>query len=130
MIRDLFQASRALMGDPKYLNEAEVTPEVKVPDGRSFRMTWRVAAFHPLEQYNEFETIFYVTHPGGRRERAVQKLPLCYLFRSEAEHLLARCGFRMAKVYGSFEKTRLKKDSIHMLIVAEKMSGAPANKSE
>jgi SAM-dependent methyltransferase len=121
LILDLFQTPAALIGDPECLQESDVAPEVKMPDGRKFRMTSRVAAFHPLQQYNDFETIFYVTHPGRRRERVVQKLPLRYLFRFEAEHLLARCGFRTVNVFGDFNKTRLKKKSIHMLIVAEKM---------
>ena len=126
LILDLFQTPPALLGDPACMKECEVAPEVKMPDGRKFRMTSRVAAFHPLQQYNDFETIFYVTQRGGRRERVVQKLPLRYLFRYEAEHLLARCGFRVVNIFGGFEKTRLKKNSIHMLIVAEKVRSSPA----
>jgi hypothetical protein len=41
---------------------------------------------------NHSELIYYVTHPDGRQERLVHSFPRCYLFRFEAEHLLARCG--------------------------------------
>ncbi|MCL4524422.1 MAG: methyltransferase domain-containing protein [Acidobacteria bacterium] len=121
LILDLFPISPAVMGDPRALQEEEVSPEVKVADGRRIRMTMRASAFHPRQHFNDYETIFYVRHLGGRKQRVVQKLPLRYLFRAEAEQLLRRCGFRMASVFGSFEKEQPKKNSRHMLIIAEKV---------
>jgi len=120
LILDLFHTPASYIDDPRCFKEGEVSPVVTLPDGRKFRMTWRVAKFHPLEQYNDFETVFYVSCPGRRKERVAEALPLRYIFRYEAEHLLARCGFRVVDIFGSFEKTRLKKDSKHLLIVAEK----------
>ncbi len=58
LILDMYPASPRLLGDPRMLEEEEVAPEVKVPDGRRFRMTMRVSAFHPRQHYNEYETIF------------------------------------------------------------------------
>ena len=57
-----------------------------------------------FKQINHVELIYYVTHPGGREERLVHAFPMRYLFRFEAEHLLARSGFAVLHVYADFEK--------------------------
>ena len=38
----------------------------------------------------------------------------------EVEHLLARCGFRVAELFGNFDKSPLTDDSPEMIFVAEK----------
>ena len=54
-------------------------------------------------QRNDVEMIFRVTHPGRKQERLVMAWTLRYFFRYEVEHLLARCGFRVEALYGSFD---------------------------
>jgi hypothetical protein len=44
-------------------------------------------------------------HPDGREERLVHAFPMRYLFRFEAEHLLARCGFAVESIYADYDKT-------------------------
>jgi hypothetical protein len=46
---------------------------------------------------------------------------LRYFFRFEVEHLLARTGFRVAELYGDFDRSPLLDDSPEMLFVAEKI---------
>ena len=53
----------------------------------------------------DVELIYYVTHPDGRQERLVHSFPMRYLFRFEAEHLLARCGFEVEALYADYDKS-------------------------
>ena len=53
-----------------------------------------------FNQVNHFELIYYVTHSDGRAERLVHAFPMRYLFRFEAEHLLARAGFEVMQSCG------------------------------
>src|SRR6266852_3355920 len=79
-----------------------------------------VVAFHRAEQRNDVEMIYYVTHPGGRQERLVFAFTIRYFFRYEVEHLLARCGFRVAALYGDFDRSPLVDTSPEMIFVAER----------
>jgi hypothetical protein len=64
--------------------------------------------------------IHYVTHADGHTERLVQAFPFRYFFRYEAEHLLARCGFRVIELFGAFDRSPLRDNSPEMIYVAEK----------
>jgi len=120
LILDLFQVNPRRMFDLVYTKESEDFADVKLPDGRTLKRTHRTVAFHRAEQYNDIELIYYVTYPDGRTERLVQAFPFRYFFRYEVEHLLARCGFKVAELFGSFDKSPLTDDSPEMLFVAEK----------
>jgi SAM-dependent methyltransferase len=120
LILDMFQVNPAGLGEPEWMREREDTPETKLPDGRSFRRTARIAAFHRAEQVNDIEFVVYVTHSGGRTERHTQTFPMRYFFPKEVEHLLARAGFCVVTVYGDFNRSPLANDSPDMLTVAEK----------
>jgi hypothetical protein len=45
--------------------------------------------------------------------------PLRYFFRYEVEHLLGRCGFKVAAEYGDFDRTPIRDESPEMIFVAE-----------
>jgi hypothetical protein len=70
------------------------------------------------------EIIHYVTYPDGRTERLVQAFPFRYFFRYEVEHLLARCGFRVIDLFGSFDRSPLQDNSPEMIFVAAKCAHA------
>jgi len=120
LILDMFQVNPAALDNPEWMREREDTPETKLPDGRSFRRTARIAAFHRAEQVNDVEFAVYVTHPGGRTERHSQTFPMRYFFPKEVEHLLARTGFRAVNIFGDFNRSPLANDSAEMLTIAEK----------
>lgn len=120
LVFDVFQPDFRHLHDPTYRQETEEVPEVACPGGQRIRVTSRVLAFHPAEQYNQLELIFYITHPDGRRERFVHAFSFRYFFRYELEHLLARGGFRVVELYGNFDKSPLRDDSPEMIFVAEK----------
>lgn len=121
-VLDAFHTNPIYLHDPAFREEREEFGEVALPDGRSFRRTWRIARYHRAEQVNEIEFIYYVTHADGTRERIVEPFPLRYFFRFEVEHLLGRAGFRLAALYGDFDRSPLRDDSPEMIFVAEKDS--------
>ena len=69
LILDVFRPSLPRLTDTGYLMEMEVIPPIELSDGRIFSRTNRTKAFHPSEQYNDIEFIYYITYPDGRRER-------------------------------------------------------------
>lgn len=122
LVFDIFHVLPEAMHDPEWTKEREDTPETQLPDGRRFRRTHRITAFHRAEQYNEVEFAIYVTHPDGRTERLTDRFAFRYFFRYEVEHLLARTGFRLASLYGNFDRSTFANDSPEMIFVAEKTS--------
>jgi hypothetical protein len=58
-----------------------------------------------FNQVTDNELIYYVTHPDGREERLVHRFQMRYLFRFEADHLLARSGLQVEKVYSDYDKS-------------------------
>jgi hypothetical protein len=80
-------------------------PEFETPDARRILRRQRTVACDRFEQVNQLELIYYVTHPDGRTERLVHDFPLRYLFKFEAEHLLARSGFEVEHVYAGYDKS-------------------------
>jgi SAM-dependent methyltransferase len=119
LILDLFQVDLHYLTDPANTEEREDL-WVEIPGGRTLRRTHRLAALHRAEQVNDVEMIHYITYPDGHTERLVQAFPFRYFFRYEVGHLLARCGFRVADLFGNFDRSPLQDDSPEMIFVAEK----------
>ncbi len=122
LIFDLFQTDPRRMHDSKFLEEQEMESDLHLADGRRVRVTERTVAYHRAIQVNECELAYYITHPDGRTEKLAHAFRIRYFFRYEVEHLLARCGFRVAELYGNLDKSPLRDDSPEMLFVAEKLS--------
>jgi SAM-dependent methyltransferase len=120
LILDLFQVNLRYVTDPASAEEREDFAGVRLSGGRTLRRTHRLAALHRAEQVNDVEIIHYVTYPDGHTERLVQVFPFRYFFRYEVEHLLARCGFSVAELFGNFDRSPLQDNSPEMIFVAEK----------
>jgi SAM-dependent methyltransferase len=118
LILDFFQTDPERMHDSMFKSETRLI-EYDLAGGRHVELSERVSAFHRGVQRNDVEMIFRVTHPDGKQERLVMAWTLRYFFRYEVEHLLARCGFRVAHVYGDFDCSPLGDDSPEMIFVAE-----------
>jgi SAM-dependent methyltransferase len=123
LVVDFFQTDPRRMHDPEFLKESSPHTEVTLPDGRKVRLTERTAAFHRAVQRNDVEMFYNVQHPDGRTERFVFAFTVRYFFRYEVEHLLARCGFRIVNLSGSFDRSPLRDDSPEMIFVAERDAG-------
>jgi SAM-dependent methyltransferase len=120
LILDFFQVDPRRMHDPSFLQESERAEEFQMMDGRRVSITDRTVAFHRAEQINDVEMFYNVRHPDGRMERLVHAFPIRYFFRYEMEHLLARCGLRVAALYGDFDYSAFGDASPDMIFVAEK----------
>jgi len=104
LILDLFNPSLEVLVRDDLGREIGEEPEFTMPDGRRVIRRHRFVSKDLLAQINRVELIHDVTHPDGRRERIVQAFAMRYLFRFEAEHLLARCGYTVEHVYADYER--------------------------
>ncbi len=105
----------------QYLNEFNEEPEMSMPDGRKVRRRFRINQRNLAEQFIDAEIIYYVTHHEGHVERLVHSFPFRYIFRFEAEQLLARCGFSIHAIYSDFDKSPFgSKYPGELIIVARK----------
>jgi SAM-dependent methyltransferase len=105
LILDLFNPSIPHLADPARLEEFGSEPEFTMPDGRRVLRRARNVDRDYFAQVLDAELIYYVTHPDGRQERLVHAFPMRYLFRFEAEHLLARCGFAVEALYADYDRS-------------------------
>jgi hypothetical protein len=104
LILDLFNPSLRFLVDDTRLEEYGDEPEFIMPDGRRVVRRFRTVRRDWLEQVQDVEMIYYVTHPNGGQERLMHSFPMRYLFRYEAEHLLVRCGFRIEALYADYDR--------------------------
>lgn len=121
LILDIFNPSlEALLRDD--LGEEIVDiPEFTTPDGRRVIRCRKIVSRDRFNQVNQVELIYYVTHPDGRQEHLVHAFPMRYLFRYEAEHLLARCGFHIDHLYADFDQSPYgSKEPGELIFVARK----------
>ena len=105
LILDLFNPSLDALVNRPVGEEFDEEPAFSMPDGRRVIRRHKTVAHDRFNQVGQFELIYYVTHPDGREERLTHSFALRYLFRFEAEHLLARAGFEVEHVYAGFDKS-------------------------
>ena len=105
LVLDLFNPSIPYLADPTRLDEFGDEPEITMPDDRRVLRRARITARDYFNQVQDAELIYYVTHPDGSEERLVHSFPMRYLFRFEAEHLLARCGFEVEALYADYDRS-------------------------
>ncbi len=73
-------------------------------------------------QHQQVQFCYDEIQPDGHVRRCVLPFGMRWLYRYEAEHLLARCGFELQAVYGSYELDPYTSESERMLIVARGIS--------
>jgi len=104
-VLDLFNPSLPYLVDESRMGEFGEEPEFTMPDGRRVLRRARILKRDLLQQVQDVEMIYDVTHPDGRKERVTHEFSMRYLFRFEAEHLLARAGFAVEAVYADYDKS-------------------------
>ena len=105
LILDIFNPSLDALMHDDLGQEVGEEPALTTPDGRCVIRRHKTVARDRWRQINHMELIYDVTHPDGRTERLVHAFPMRYLFRFEAEHLLARCGFAIEHVYADYDRS-------------------------
>lgn len=113
LVFNAFNPNLAMLAAPINPDEVEDTPEQLLRDGRRMRRAYRIVRKRPAEQVNDIEMIWYL---NGRR--TVQCFPMRYLFRFEAEHLLALAGFKVTALHGGFDGSPFTDGSAEMIFTA------------
>ena len=106
-ILDIFNPSLAGITADNLGQEVGAEPEFITPEGIKVRRFNKTNQRDHLKQVLDIELIYYLTHPDGHEERIVHAFQMRYLFRYEAEHLLARCGFEVLDVFADYLKNPL-----------------------
>jgi hypothetical protein len=103
VILDVFNPAIDVLANREEGVEFAAEPEFTTPDGRRVVRRHTIASHDRFNQINHVELAYYVTHPDGHEERLVHAFGMRYLYRFEAEHLLARCGFEVEHVYAGYD---------------------------
>jgi len=91
---------------------------VQWTDGRTIRRWMSECEYDRRMQCNECEMTYEITEADGTTRRLTETFPLRFLYRYELEHLLARCGFRIAAMYGDYDRSPFVTESLGMIVVA------------
>jgi SAM-dependent methyltransferase len=126
-ILDIFNPSLTHLIDERYLDEYGEESPFEMPDGRVVVRRHRTISRDLFNQINDNELIYEVIHADGREERFVHHFKMRYLFRFEAEHLLARAGFAVEQIYAGYDRSPY--GSLYpgeLIMVARKVVGTNA----
>lgn len=104
LILDIFNPSLAGITADNIGQEVGAEPEFITPDGIKVKRFNKTNHRDHFNQILDVELIYYLTHPDGSEERIVHAFQMRYLFRYEAEHLLARCGFEVLNLFADYNK--------------------------
>lgn len=107
LILDIFNPSLSGITADNLGEEVGAEPEFTTPDGIKVRRFNKTVQRDHIKQVLDVELIYYLTYPDGEEERIVHAFQMRYLFRYEAEHLLARCGFEVLDVFADYDKNPL-----------------------
>jgi len=88
-------------------------------DGRRIRWWMSVIGYDRSLQCNECEVTYEIIEADGATRRMSETLSLRYTFRYELEHLLFRAGFRVADLYGDYDRSPFADESSAMIVAAE-----------
>ena len=122
LVLDLFNPSIARLAATEGPEDFTEEPPFDMPDGRSVVRKHRILEKDLARQVNDAEICYDITHSDGRQERLVHRFEMRYLFRYEAEHLLARCGFAVDAVYGDYDESPFgSKTPGELILVAHKI---------
>jgi SAM-dependent methyltransferase len=105
LVFDIFNPSLDALVNRPIGVELDPEPEFTTPDGRRVIRCHKIVAQDRFRQVGTFELIYDVTHPNGHTERLIHAFEMRYLFRFEAEHLLARAGFQIEHIYAGADKS-------------------------
>jgi len=102
---DVFNPSLDLLVNHPLGVESGHEPEFVTPDGRRVVRCFRAVSQDRFQQTGSYELIYDVTHSDDRKERLVHSFQLRYVFRFEAEHMLARAGLAVEHLYSDFARS-------------------------
>ncbi len=92
-------------------------------DPRTNRLLIEYATVHYTQQLQRLEQYFVydeLNRDGRVMGRLYRNLQMRYIFRWEFEHLLARCGFDLLALYGSFDRDPHLRTGQELIWIAQK----------
>ena len=125
LVLDLFNPDPApAEGNGDEPTDAEASAlVVEWGEGRRIRRWMSTCDYDRRLQCNECEMTYEIIDADGTTRRLTETFPLRIVYRYELEHLLARCGFRVAALYGGYDRSPFAEDSLGMIVVAEPVRG-------
>ncbi|MCI0484037.1 MAG: class I SAM-dependent methyltransferase [candidate division NC10 bacterium] len=122
LVLDVFNPSLPRLVDDRYLVEAEQEPAFTMPDSRRVVRQSRLVSRDLARQILEVEFTYTVTTTEGGEERLTYRAPIRYLFRFEAEHLLARSGFTVEVIWADYDRSPYgTKDPGELIFIARRV---------
>jgi hypothetical protein len=104
LVFDLFNPSVHTLSRPVDPSATDEEPFTH-PDGRTVIRRNRILDRDLAHQIFAGELIYEVSHPSGLTESLVHRYRFRYLFRVEVEHLLARAGLAVDRIYSAFDRS-------------------------
>ena len=104
LILDLYSPRLDLLASDVTGVEQAHEPEFILPDGRRVVRCHRILERDLARQVMHAEFVYHVTLPRGEHQTIRDAFRMRWIFRYEAEHLLARAGFRVEAVYADFSR--------------------------
>ncbi len=84
-------------------------------------VVWRSQHYDTYRQRIEVRFAYErLDDEGTVLSRQHKSYTLCYIFRNEMEHLLARCGYEVEALYGDFSRSAFTAESTEMVWVTKK----------
>lgn len=101
----VFNESVQALADTGAFKEFDITPEFTMPDGRKVYRRFCYVERDYTRQVEVKDSIFYVTHRDGKKERLVHRFSMRYFFSFELIHLFARAGLEVTGLYSDYNGT-------------------------
>ncbi len=115
---DLFNPNPRLLAE--YDNELVFDKQFNMPDGAVVQK-FVAQQIDAAAQINYVSFFYDEMGADGLLRRHTTQFPMRWIYRNELEHLLARAGFALQQVYGSYELDPFRSDSDIMLAVAQRV---------
>ncbi len=100
-------------------SEPGLTLERTFSDGPHTVQQFSAMTLDRTAQLARVTWLYDATAPDGSLARLTVPLTLRYTFPGEMHWLLEKCGFRLAHLYGDYDRAPLTDDSARMIVVAE-----------
>jgi SAM-dependent methyltransferase len=105
LILDIFNPSFETWATDRFPVDLPPEPSFALPDGRVVVRHTRMIGRDPFTQVLDVELVYDVSTAAGDQHQVVHRFGIRSIFRYEAEHLLARCGFEVEHLYADYDRS-------------------------
>jgi SAM-dependent methyltransferase len=105
LIVDIFNPSFETWANDSLPHDLPAEPAFTMDDGRVVVRHVRMIGRNPFTQVIDAELVYDVSTAEGDQHQLVHRFGIRSIFRYEAEHLLARCGFEVEHLYADYDRS-------------------------